>query len=359
MMTSSRTLFTLLVLAGFLAGCTSLLPPNISTPLPAEFIPTAAALTLAARGVELSSPTSSQTAAATETLPPIATDPTDSPSPTYTAPLPITLATSEPETSTPVSTPTRTSNPPLPTASAQPVQAQPSPAPGEPTWTPAPPIPDARIQIFQLGDLSKVVSPLTVSSRLTCGEGKVIRVELHGEDGRLLARHLRTYDNIPWTAARLGVPFDFEINAAAELGRLVISAEDSYGRLIEANSVNLVLLSQGMTELNPPTSLQQAIIIQEPQESALIQNGRLIVSGRARPTSNQPLRVMLVAEDGKVLGQRLAGVPISIPGDYGTYVAEVPYNVKEITPALLVVFEEGEPISDITLLTSIHIILAP
>ena len=214
-------------------------------------------------------------------------------------------------------------------------------------------------EIFQLGDLSKVVSPLTVSSRLTCGEGKVVRVELHGEDGRLLARHLRTYDNIPYTAARLGVPFDFETNAAAELGRLVISAEDLYGRLIEVNSVNLVLLSQGMTELNPPTALQQAIIIQEPQETTLIQNGRLIVTGRARPASNQPLRVMLLGEDGHILGQRLAGVPIPIPGDYGTYVAEVLYTVKEITPALLVVFEEGEPMSDITYLTSLNVILAP
>jgi hypothetical protein len=230
---------------------------------------------------------------------------------------------------------------------------------GTPTFTPGPPIPEARIQILRLGELSKLVSPLPVSARLTCGEGKVIRLELYGEDGRLLARYVRTYDNVPWTTARIGIEMDFEINSAAELGRLVISAEDSYGRLIEAASLDLVLMSQGISELNPATGLQQRIIIQEPFEKSLIQNGTLIVTGRARPTSNQPLRVMLVAENGKILGQRLAGISAPIPGDYGTFIAEVPFTVTEVTPALLVVFEEGGQISEYTYLTSSHVQLAP
>jgi hypothetical protein len=186
-----------------------------------------------------------------------------------------------------------------------------------------------------------------------------VRVELFGEDGSLLGRHVRTYSNIPWKAARIGLTMDFEIGTAAELARLVISAEDSFGRLIEVNSVKLVLLAQGMSEMNPPSGLLQKIIIEDPMEMALIQNGRVIVSGRAQPESDQPLRVMLVGEDGRILGQRLAGVSSAIPGDYGTFVAEVPYEVVEVTPALLVVFEEGGTMSDITFLTSIHVLLAP
>ncbi len=230
---------------------------------------------------------------------------------------------------------------------------------GTAAFTPGPPIPDARIQIFRLGELSKVISPVDVSSRLTSGEGKVVRVELFGEDGRLLARDLRTYHNIPWKFAQISMPLVFEISVAAELGRLVISVEDSYGRLIEVNSVNIILLKQGMTELNPPSALQQRIIIQEPQEQALIQNSRLIVSGRVRPSSDQPLRVMLVSEEGRILGQRLAGVSTTIPGDYGVFVAEIPYAVAEVINALLVVYEEGGVMSDITFLTSLNVILAP
>jgi hypothetical protein len=232
-------------------------------------------------------------------------------------------------------------------------------APFGATNTPAPPIPDARIQIYRLGELSKVISPIDVSLRLTCGDAKVVRIELHGEDGRLLARNVRNYDKVPWDAARIGMSLDFEISAAAELGRLVISAEDSFGRLIEVNSMNLILLSQGITELNPSSGLQQRIIIQDPLEKTLIQGGKLIISGRARPDTNQPLRVMLVGEDGRILGQRLAGVTILVPGDYGTFVAEVPYSVSEATPALLTVFEEGDTISENTFLTSLKVILAP
>ncbi len=353
-MVSLRPILSILLLVGLLTGCMSLLPPSISTALPTEFLPTAAALTLAAEAVNLPSTSTSADPLPSDTPPPTATIAPTEPAPTQT---------SLPPSKTPANSPTNTLSPasaqPAETAEIQPEPSQGSPIPGEPTWTPAPPIPEARIQILRMGDLSKVISPIDVSSWLTCGDGKVVRIELYGEDGRLLSRHVRTYDNVPWKNARLAVPFEFEIAAAAELGRLVISVEDSYGRLIEVNSLNIILLSQGMTELNPPTALQQQIIIQEPQEKALIQNGRLIVSGRARPASDQPLRVMLVGEDGRILGQRLAGVPVPIPGDYGTYVAEVPYEIKEVTPALLVVFEEGAPISEKTYLTSINVILAP
>jgi hypothetical protein len=40
-------------------------------------------------------------------------------------------------------------------------------------------------------------------------------------------------------------------------------------------------------------------------------------------------------------------------------VAEVPYEVSELTAARLVVYEEGEPESDIAHLTSIEVVLAP
>ena len=216
------------------------------------------------------------------------------------------------------------------------------------------------MQIFRLGELSKVHSPLPVSLSLTSGVGKVVRVELYGEDGRLLARHLRTYQKIPWEVARIGVELEFGISAAAEAGRLLVSVEDLYGRLIDVNSINLILISTGQSEYNPPTALWQRLIIEEPSPQALIQGGKLLIMGRALPNNpDQPLRVMLVAEDGRILGQRLAGVEFPKPGDYGNYAAEVPYTVTDLTPALLVIFEEGEPVTDIAHLSSIPVMLAP
>lgn len=367
---------TIFLVVAALTACTGLLPPSISTPLPAEYLPTAAALTMAALEAQ-GNPPSGQ-AAPSSPVPPSALPP--SPASTDAAHTSPTVSPSReaPTTQTPAPA-TQTAPPPAteppPPATMPEAGAEPSPSPqvspaaetasipepraGTVTATAAPPIPDARIQIFRVGDLSKIISPLEVSALLTTGEGKVARVELYGEDGRLLGRDVRTYRDIPWKSARLGVAMDFEISSAAELARLVVSAEDSYGRLIEVNSVKMVLLAQGMSEFNPPTGLQQRIIIEDPVEMALIQNGRLIVSGRAKPESDQPLRVMLMGEDGKILGQRLTGVSIPVPGDYGTFVAEVPYTVSDPTPALLVVFEEGGVISPITFLTSIHVLLAP
>ena len=344
----------MLMAAGLLlAACSNPLAGELSTPLPPEYLPTAAAMTLAA--LQLNRPTPTQAPQMVAPTNPVATK--------AMAAAPTVLATSPaPPTAThkPQSSPTNP--PPTATPSQTPVPEVQTPiavsAPSGATSTPAPPIPDARIQIYRLGELSKVVSPLDVSLRLTCGDAKVVRIELHGEDGRLLARDVRNF-KVPWEAARIGMPLDFEISAAAELGRLVVSAEDTYGRLIEVNSMNLILLSQGITELNPSSGLEQRIIIQDPLEQTLIQGGKLIISGRARPETAQPLRVMLVAEDGRILGQRLAGVTILVPGDYGTFMAEVPYSVAEVTPALLTVFEEGGTISEISFLTSLNVMLAP
>lgn len=329
-----------LLVAGGLTGCSGMGSSGLPTPLPAEFMPTAVALTLQARGV------------GGVTATPAANTPGRS---TPTAPTPQGPA----HTPTPMDDPgaSATANPPTPST---PPTAAPVSLPSTATATLAPPFPDAPVQILRIGELSKLNSPVPVSLNMTSGFGKVVRVELYGEDGRLLARHLRTYDKVPWDIAKIGVDLDFGISAAAEAGRLVVSVEDPFGRLIDVNSVNLILLSVGQSEITPPTALWQRLIIEEPVPNALIQGGKLYISGRALPNDpSQPLRVMLVAEDGRILGQRLAGVTFEKEGNYGTYIAEVPYSVPDLTPALLVIYEEGGLISDIAHLSSTQVILAP
>lgn len=327
-----------------LAGCAGMGASDLPTPLPPEFLPTAIALTLEAQGVSIFTPTRSQDENAPSAN-------------ALTTPELIDETTVADNTAGTPPASGDTSSPGTPTL--PPLIAPTSPL-ATPTATLAPPFPAAPVQIFRLGELSKVHSPLPVSLSLTSRVGKVVRVELYGEDGRLLARHLRTYQNIPWEVARIGVDLEFGISAAAEAGRLLVSVEDVFGRLIDVNSVNLILISTGQSEFNPPTALWQRLIIEEPVSQALIQGGKLIISGRALPNNpDQPLRVMLVGEDGQILGQRLAGFEPEKPGDYGKYIAEVPYTVTDLTPALLVIFEEGEPLTDIAHLSSIPVVLAP
>lgn len=310
--------------------------------MPAEYIPTAAALTLQAGGFVHQPTAQTPTRESEQTNLP----PSEEIGITSTA---TALPTPFTETFTPQSSSAPTSLKPPGNG----IRVTPPPT------MPLPQIPEARIQIYQLGELSRVTSPFPVIARLTSRVGKVARVELFGEDGRLLARYLQTYTTLPWNTAKIFIEMSFEISAAAELGRLVISVEDVFGRLMDLNSVNLILLSEGYTELNPPTALYQTIVIQEPVEESLILGGVVYVSGVAQTSSDLPLKVSLIAEDGRIVGQRLAGVFRSNPGDYGYFFAEVPYTVQEITPVRLVVYEEGGILSPISHLSSAPILLAP
>jgi hypothetical protein len=341
--------FMVLVLS--LVGCDQLLTPELATPLPTEFLPTAIAQTLQARAPQpiVESPATAMpdenesTAVITqEILPTVLVSETPEISPTFTL---------FPDTPEPVALESLTATATLPLPEV--------PLSSTLTLTPVPVEQDARVQIYKLGDLSKVVSPLVVTSRLTSRVGKVVRFELFGEDGRLLARQVKVYFDIPWHVATLTMDLEFEIRAAAELGRLVVSVEDSYGRMIDVNSVNLILLSSGSTELNPASALKEAIVIQDPQPNALVVGGKVYVSGIAKPFEDQPLKVVLIAQDGRVLGQRLAGVDIPIPGGYGTFFADVSYSVTEVTEALLVIYESGGLLSEYAHLTSMDVVLAP
>jgi len=358
----------ILVIIGFLFlnSCNVNSQSIADTPFPTEFLPTVIAMTLDASGLGISttspsktaepnireteieekiSPTFSETATVKATLEQI-TNPVETTQTTLTIDNTVTFSSSN------VNPITTTS-----TLELEDILQIEVPVHQEVTF-PAE-IPEARAQIFQLGELSMVTSPLLVTGRLTSKVGKVVRIELHGEDGRLLARELRTFENIPWNVANLSANLDFEISVVAEVGRLVISVEDSFGRLIDVNSVDLILLSEGVTELHPASALLQRIIVEEPTKNALIQGGNLIVSGRARPNGDQSLRAEIITEDGKVVGQRLVGVSIFTPGDYGQFAVEIPYNVDELTPALLVIYEDGGQLSPIAHLMSQEIFLAP
>lgn len=371
-----------------LAACTALQGSGGSTPLPFDYMPTAAALTLAAQGIGVSTQPAITGATRESVTPGVMTSAMGDAAPETTVNPAVLTAVAATQTAAgprptltrvPTSTPTRrstrtpTPRPTLtftPTPTIDPIllstalaaSAQPYLNPlGQPqTATAAPPFPPAPIQIYRLGELSRVISPLEVNTYITSIDARVARIELYGEDGRLMARHMRTAISRPGELARIGVSLDFEAHAAAEAGRLVVSVEDTAGRLRDVNSIELLLLSVGMNQINPATGLWQRLIIQEPQPNALIVGGELLVSGRALPNNpEQPLRVVVYGSDGKVLGNRLAGIEFPIPGDYGIFQAAVPYSVNDITPALVVVYEEGGDVSDIAHLSSLDVILSP
>lgn len=324
-------LITLLVTLS--SACTALSGPQLPTPLPTEYVPTAIALTVAAQGITVLPPD------------PSVTQPQDTP---------------EPQASP---TPAPTGSPPDAT------EAPPGEAGGStevpPTETPTlavtPPgeLPFARIQINSPGPSSVVISPFLMRAYLLPGPSGVVRVELLGEDGRLLMREVRNYQYERGARITMGLEVAFEIPGAAELARLQISVEDEFNRVMGVSSVDLLLLSAGQADLNPAGDLQEAIVIEEPSPNVLVQGGTLRVSGWARPRTEKPLMIELQTNEGTIVGSRQVAVQGANDGHHGIFAIDVPYSVSEPTRVRLVVWERGERIPGVAELTSMEVMLSP
>ncbi|MFC1997899.1 hypothetical protein ACFLXI_09925, partial [Chloroflexota bacterium] len=302
----------LLFVVGLLSSCTfGSQTKTLPTLIPEDQLPTVIAMTANAMV--------SQTVAAqptrTKTLPP---SPTQTIFPTTAGPSPTasntTQATKSPtitDTQTPTNTTTITLTPtesPTPTKTASPTNTL-TPTPNY-TATPIPPdeIAFAAVQIIHPSHHSKVVSPIDLYTFVAPGGDGRIRVELIGEDGRLLYRQVFLYTDTPAGArVHLKTSVAFEIPGVAETARLTVSVNDEHEQLKSLSSVDLVLLADGQAELNPTGDLLENIFFQQPTIKSLVQGDNVLVTGLGRTGDNQPLLVKLVAADGRVLGTRLAG----------------------------------------------------
>lgn len=311
----------------FLAACTT--PPNpAETPLPDEYLPTAVAMTIQAGNA------ATQTAA-TPTMEVIAT-----------------AAPTESQTKTPTRQPTAT-------ATRGSTAATPRPPTHTPAPTPTPEIPIAKIQMLSPGPASLIVSPLRTIINMIPGNRGTVIIELLGEDGRTLVIKVLSYT--PGTRVRIAADLDFEIPAVSEAARLVVSTEDENGRVSALASVDLVLLSIGQDEINPAGEQLETIIIREPIVNTMVQGGKVVVSGLALPASDEPLIIELLKANGAPVGpSRMVEVtPLDDGSGYGTFTAEVPYTVTEVTRVRLVIYERAGRIPGVTHLTSMEVLLAP
>ena len=130
-------------------------------------------------------------------------------------------------------------------------------------------------------------------------------------------------------------------------------------RVTAVNSVPLILLSIGQSDVIPAVDLRAPILIQQPQPNALLQGKKVIASGLVRSSGDTYLMIQLLDSEGRVLGQRVTNIqPAKEPG-FGSFNTEVPYTVSEPTPALLVVWHGVGSLSNILYLASVEVLLSP
>jgi len=321
-----------------LVGCASLVDPGVATAYPTEYLPTVIALTIQAGEAESAVQAGSKEEIATQVYTETGLSPTTTPQPVTPAPPP----TETPELS--LAGPTVT----------------PYTLPAPASSTPLPEIPNGLIEIRNLGPLSKVTSPVHLYAYMKTGANGRVLIELLGEDNRILYREVKVISYVQaGGSASISMDLDFEIPATAEIGRLRLSIDDEYGRTVALNSVPLVLLSIGDSDIIPPVDVLTPIMIQKPIEQTLIQGGKVLIEGLARPGGSGTLMVRLVGTDGSEVGSRLVTIEMQPESRYGSFAIEVPYNVSRTTPVLLVVTEGAEGINDVIYLASLEIMVSP
>jgi len=283
-----RKIIILAAFSGLLAGCASLTAP-VDTPYPPDYLPTVVALT-------------GRAAFATSFAL------TPSPSPTET---PFPTKTPIPPTPRPTNTPTL-----------------------EPGFSEF-----AQMHFLQPGPMSKIASPLQLQMLVTAGDSETVKVDLLGEDGRLLYSKLERL-----TRDRSGIyrswKIPFEIRAVSEEAWIQVSTKDKQGRLQALNTVPIFLLSSGPSQINRPGNIiYERCVLETPEDEGIISGGIVLVKGHIWPFNNQPVFLSLVQDDGRPIGERILTMD-GIDAQY--FETTIPYKVTEPTQVRLMI-KQSDP----------------
>ena len=227
------------------------------------------------------------------------------------------------------------------------------------TAIPQPSVNSGAIQIYGPGPLSKIVSPLKIYGYAIPGYRHKGRVDLYGEDGRLLASELLQLNTaLKWAFFYWSLPFS--VTSVGELGRLTMSTQDQYGRVTAVNSIHLLLLPEGASITNPPgdLDLMERCNIEQPITGQKISGGTLTIAGKMLPFNNLPLTIGLTGRDGSVLNSQL--IPISPDGANPVpFRVDIHYSLQKGTWELLTVSQFDDRIGGLMYLYSQEIFLNP
>jgi hypothetical protein len=209
--------------------------------------------------------------------------------------------------------------------------------------------------------MSKQVSPIKAEMFTIPGDDGRISIDLIGEDGRYIARQLLDYPKYAGKNIAISPQIPFQINAVAEMARLILSSNDKYGRLIFLTSVDILLLSVGENELNLPGYQLENYIIRSPRQDAVVSGGILHVEGLIKPVNDRPVIFELTDENGNVVGSNKQVIP-EPAGDlsHNLFAIDIPYLVDDITPVRLTIRQESNTrIPGNVALVSLEITVAP
>lgn len=218
---------------------------------------------------------------------------------------------------------------------------------------------DGKIQIISPGTLSKVTSPIDLTSYAQPGSDNKVYIELIGEDGQILFEDNRVFKDLPrlWAPVNLSLPF--KSNAAVQYARLQIFTWDQYQRIVALNSVNIFLQSDGLNKIYLNNVMFENCVVMIPSQRASIFGGSVRIEGKFHPITQQPIIIELITNSGSIVGSQTIE-SLTFSGElFLSFKMDILYHVNNLTPARLTIRQPDSRIPGDVFVYSQEIILSP
>ncbi|MBI5952553.1 MAG: hypothetical protein HY865_12925 [Chloroflexi bacterium] len=229
---------------------------------------------------------------------------------------------------------------PTPTENPVPTTPLPSPTPTfEPGFTEF-----AQIRFIAPGPMSSLVSPINLQLLLISGESELVRIDLLGEDGRILQRMLERVRREPAGGVYRNFDLEFETRAVSERGYIRISTKDDRRRIQALNTMPVLLYSIGENQITPIGNMMYERVMYEGlEEGDEVFGGTLNLKGRFWPFNEQPVFLEMTQPDGKVVSSRM----LDFEGiDTQFFETTLPYKITEPTMVRLSIHQDSLELPD-------------
>lgn len=232
------------------------------------------------------------------------------------------------------------------------------PSPTATAWVPAVALPAEALYISLPGPQSQVRSRFLVQGfGGPSAEGRLL-LRLLGDEGQLLAEREARLFSRPGKAGRFGVYLEFAIDVVAMPARLEVSIFDpGDGGVAHLASTELLLLSHGSPGVHYTFHPAERLTILTPASASEVEGGAVQVSGAGWASSNRPLQVQVLDQQGKIVGAGEALLEQPAVGLLGTFSSEIAYQVSRAQPGRIVVYEQDD--HGLIHLTSLQVHLKP
>ncbi|HEX7555719.1 MAG TPA: hypothetical protein VF338_03770, partial [Leptolinea sp.] len=228
-----------------------------------------------------------------------------------------------------------------------PVQAQssivsvsgisPTPTPEAKTIIPA----SGEPVILQPGNNARLISPLKLQLMTQPGDDGLIRVELIGQDNRLIFRKLMDYRAYKGKTILIEQEIPFEIRED-ESARLQVVLEDARGKMTFLTSLQLTLLMVRGSETSGEAPINPRFKIEQPLPDDSVDGDSLKIECGVKPINDTPIIIEILATDGRTLEARFFS--LDVPADQTAFTpvaVNLPYKVSIPTPVTLRIRQES------------------